>query len=306
MADTLRFDNRVIIVTGAGSGLGRAYALEFARRGGKIVVNDLGVSRVGEGSSARVADNVVDEIRKLGGTAVANYDSVEFGEKIVKAAIDAFGRIDVIINNAGILRDVSFGKMTDNDWDLIMRVHLGGAFSLTKAAWLKMREQKFGRIINTSSGSGIYGNFGQANYSTAKYGLHGFTLTLAKEGEKNNIRVNTIVPNAASRMTEDILTPDLLRLLTPERVVPLVVYLCHESCQQTGNLYEVAGGFIATMRWQRSPGLYGGENIRAEDIKRRWAEANNYTGNVDYPQAHTDTLQKVMGIIEAEKARPKL
>lgn len=307
MADTLRFDNRVVIVTGAGSGLGRAYALEFARRGGKIVVNDLGVSRVGEGSSSRAADEVVQEIQKIGGTAVANYDSVEFGEKIVKTAVEAFGRVDIIINNAGILRDTSFVKMKDSDWDLIMKVHLKGAFSLTKAAWNGMRAQKFGRIINTSSGTGLYGNFGQANYGTAKMGLHGLTLTLAKEGERNNIRVNTIVPNAASRMTQDVFSPELLNLLTPEKIVPLVVYLCHENTEQSGNLYEVSGGFIACLRWQRSQGVFFGEKMRAEDVSARWPDVNDFTKNNDYPATHSDTLQKAMAFIEAERApKPKL
>jgi 3-hydroxyacyl-CoA dehydrogenase/3a,7a,12a-trihydroxy-5b-cholest-24-enoyl-CoA hydratase len=173
----LRFDGKVAIVTGAGNGLGRVYALLLASRGAKVVVNDLGgsVSGTETKNQARPADVVVDEIKKAGGQAVANYDSVEFGDKIVKTAVDAFGTVDIVVNNAGILRDASFMKMTELDWDLIMKVHLKGAFSVTRAAWNIMREKGYGRIINTGSSSGIYGSFGQVNYATAKLGLWGFT-----------------------------------------------------------------------------------------------------------------------------------
>lgn len=171
----LRFDGKVAIVTGAGAGIGRHYALYLASRGAKVVVNDLGGSFKGEGANSKAADLVVEEIKKAGGIAVGNYDSVEFGEKIVKTAVDAFGTVDIVINNAGILRDVSFQKMTDLDWDLIMKVHLKGTFSVTRAAWNIMREKGYGRIVNTSSSSGLFGAFGQANYSTAKMGIHGFS-----------------------------------------------------------------------------------------------------------------------------------
>lgn len=171
----LRFDNKVVIVTGAGGGLGRGYALFFGARGAKVVVNDLGGSFKGEGGNAKAADLVVEEIKKLGGQAVANYDSVEFGEKIVKTAVDAFGTVDIVINNAGILRDISFQKMSELDWDLISKVHLKGTFSVTRAAWNIMREKNYGRIVNTSSQSGLYGSFGQVNYATAKMGIHGFS-----------------------------------------------------------------------------------------------------------------------------------
>jgi 3-hydroxyacyl-CoA dehydrogenase/3a,7a,12a-trihydroxy-5b-cholest-24-enoyl-CoA hydratase len=191
----VRFDGKVAIVTGAGNGLGKAYAILLGSRGAKVVVNDLGKSVKGEADGAsNPADLVVAEIKKNGGEAVANYDSVEFGEKIVKTAVDAFGTVDIVINNAGILRDISFQKMTERDWDLIMLVHLKGAFSVTRAAWNIMREKNYGRIVMTASSSGIYGSFGQANYATAKLGLHGFTQTLAKEGIKRNIRVNSIAP----------------------------------------------------------------------------------------------------------------
>lgn len=172
---SLRFDNKVAIVTGAGAGLGRAYAILLASRGAKVVVNDLGASVNGEGGNSKAADVVVEEIRKAGGVAVANYDSVVNGDKIVKTAVDAFGTVDIVINNAGILRDVSFMKMTDQDWDLIMQVHLKGSYSVTRAAWDIMRNKGYGRVINTGSSSGLYGSFGQVNYSAAKMAMHGLS-----------------------------------------------------------------------------------------------------------------------------------
>jgi (3R)-3-hydroxyacyl-CoA dehydrogenase / 3a,7a,12a-trihydroxy-5b-cholest-24-enoyl-CoA hydratase / enoyl-CoA hydratase 2 len=247
----LRFDNKVAIVTGAGNGLGRSYALLLASRGAKVVVNDLGgsVSGVSQKDAARPADVVVNEIKKAGGQAVANYDSVEFGEKIVKTAVDAFGTVDIVVNNAGILRDASFMKMSELDWDLIMKVHLKGAFSVTKAAWNIMREKSYGRIINTGSSSGIYGSFGQVNYATAKLGLWGFTQSLAKEGEKRNIKCNCIAPLAGTRMTETVMPKEVTNALKPEFVAPFVAYLCHDSLQDSGALYEVGAGYIAKQRW---------------------------------------------------------
>eukprot|EP00095_Tigriopus_kingsejongensis_P003120 maker-scaffold366_size194251-snap-gene-0.19 protein:Tk03120 transcript:maker-scaffold366_size194251-snap-gene-0.19-mRNA-1 annotation:"peroxisomal multifunctional enzyme type 2-like" len=202
---TLRFDGKVALVTGAGGGLGKAYALLLASRGASVVVNDLGGSRTGEGQSSKAADEVVNEIRQKGGKAVGNYDSVEDGEAVIKTALDNFGRIDIVINNAGILRDRSIGRTSDSDWDLVQKVHLRGAFQVIRAAWPHMKKQKYGRIINTSSVAGIFGNFGQSNYSSAKAGLIGLTSTLAIEGERSGIQANVIVPMAASRLTQDIL-----------------------------------------------------------------------------------------------------
>ncbi|CAH1978143.1 unnamed protein product [Acanthoscelides obtectus] len=219
----LRFDGRVAVVTGAGAGLGRAYALLFASRGAKVVVNDLGVSRHGDGSSSNAADKVVEEIRRNGGTAVANYDSVVEGEKVIKTALDNFGKVDILINNAGILRDKSLVKMTDQDWDLIHQVHVKGSFKTSQAAFPIFKKQGYGRIIMTSSVAGLYGNFGQANYSAAKMGLVGLSHTVAKEGAKYNIHCNVIVPTAGSRLTEDILPPDLFAELRPELIAPVVV-----------------------------------------------------------------------------------
>lgn len=247
----IRFDGKVAIVTGAGNGLGRVYAHQLASKGCKVVVNDLGGSIKGESNStaARPADVVVAEIKKAGGEAVANYDSVEFGEKIVKTAVDAYGTVDIVINNAGILRDVSFQKMTELDWDLIMKVHLKGSFSVSRAAWNIMREKNYGRIINTGSSAGIYGAFGQANYSAAKLGLWGFTQSLAKEGEKRNIRVNCIAPLAGTRMTETVMPKEVTEALKPDFVAPFVTYLCSDQCTDNGALYEVGAGFIAKQRW---------------------------------------------------------
>uniref|UniRef100_UPI0040388990 peroxisomal multifunctional enzyme type 2 n=1 Tax=Callospermophilus lateralis TaxID=76772 RepID=UPI0040388990 len=211
MTSPLRFDGRVVLVTGAGGGLGRAYALAFAERGALVVVNDLGGDFKGVGKGSLAADKVVEEIKRKGGKAVANYDSVEAGEKVVKTALDAFGRIDVVVNNAGILRDRSFSRISDEDWDIIQRVHLRGSFQVTRAAWDHMKKQKYGRIIMTSSASGIYGNFGQANYSAAKLGILGLANTLAIEGRKNNIHCNTIAPNAGSRMTQTVMPEGKLK-----------------------------------------------------------------------------------------------
>lgn len=222
MSESVRFEDKVVIVTGAGGGLGRAHALLFAKHGARVVVNDLGGSAHGEGASASAADRVVAEIREAGGTAVANHDSVTDGGRIVQHALDAFGRIDVLVNNAGILRDKTFAKMEDADWDLVYRVHVEGAYKVTHAAWPYLREQNYGRVIFTSSTSGIYGNFGQSNYATAKLGLYGLTRTLALEGRKHRIFVNAIAPTGGTRMTEGLIPANVFELLKPELISPLV------------------------------------------------------------------------------------
>ncbi|MCA9714449.1 MAG: SDR family NAD(P)-dependent oxidoreductase [Myxococcales bacterium] len=300
MSSELRFDDRVAIVTGAGNGLGRSHALLLAQRGAKVVVNDLGGSAHGEGKSSAAADRVVAEIREAGGEAVANYDSVEDGEKIVQTALDVFGRVDIVINNAGILRDVSFHKMTQQDWDLIYRVHVYGSFKVTHAAWPHMRDQQYGRVIMTSSAAGLYGNFGQANYSTAKLGLLGFGFTLAHEGRKRNIHVNTIAPVAGSRMTETILPPNLIDALKPEYVSPLVALLCHERCEETGGIFEVGGGMISKLRWQRTNGkLYRiGREITPELLRDSWDTIVDF-GAVNYPRDAMGAIQPVLDNIEA-------
>lgn len=276
----IRFDDRVVVVTGAGGGLGRAHALAFAARGARIVVNDLGVSTLGDGGSATPAQKVVDEIIAAGGEAVANYDSVLDGEKIVQTALDNFGRIDILINNAGILRDKSFHKMTEEDWDLVYNVHVKGAFKLTHAAWPHLREQEYGRIVFTSSASGLYGNFGQANYSMAKLGLHGLAQTLALEGRSKNILVNSIAPVAGSRMTETIMPPDVVAKLKPEYVSPLVLWLSSEANQDnTGGVYEVGAGYMARLRWERTRGMSFplANGISVEDVARNWDRITDFT-----------------------------
>ena len=278
MAD-IRFNDRVVIITGAGNGLGRSHALDFGKRGAKVVVNDLGGSGFGEGADQRVADVVVDEIKAAGGEAVANYDSVTDGDKIVQTAMDAFGRVDVVVNNAGILRDKSFQKMTDEDWDLIFDVHVRGAYKVTHAAWPLMREQGYGRIVFTTSAAGIYGNFGLTNYSAAKLAQLGMAQTLAAEGHKKNILVNTIAPIAGSRLTETVMSKEIVDLLKPEFVTPLVVKLCDENSDITNGLYEVGAGFVAEVRWERTQGAYldTESGFEAEDIDANWKRITEFT-----------------------------
>jgi NAD(P)-dependent dehydrogenase (short-subunit alcohol dehydrogenase family) len=302
----LRFDNKVAIITGAGAGLGRAYALFLASRGAKVVVNDLGVSFKGEGSDSKAADVVVSEIKKAGGQAVANYDSVEFGDKIVKTAVDAFGTVDIVINNAGILRDVSFQKMSELDWDLIMKVHLKGSFSVTRAAWNIMREKGYGRIINTSSSAGIFGAFGQANYSAAKLGLHGFTMSLAKEGEKRNIKVNSVAPLAGTRMTETVMPKELVEALKPEYVAPFIALLCHDTCPENGSLFEVGAGYICKNRWQRSQGvLFKVQELTPENISKNWDRVVDFT-NGTFPTGNQEMMEVIVNNIDTKGAPAKM
>jgi 3-hydroxyacyl-CoA dehydrogenase/3a,7a,12a-trihydroxy-5b-cholest-24-enoyl-CoA hydratase len=295
MSDLLRYDGRVAIVTGAGNGLGRSHALLLASRGAKVVVNDLGGSFQGSGASSSAADKVVAEIKEKGGEAVANYDSVENGDKIVKTAIDAFGKIDIVVNNAGILRDTSFRKMTEQDWDLIYKVHMLGAFRVTYAAWPHMLDAGYGRIIFTSSAAGIYGNFGQANYSAMKIGLIGFGQTLAAEGRKKNVRVNVIAPIAGSRMTETVLPKELLDALKPEYVSPLVAYLVHESCEETGGIFEVGGGVMNKLRWERTVGktFKLGREITPDAVKAAWGQITDFEKST-HPANITESMQPVM------------
>ncbi len=269
----INYDGRVAIVTGAGGGLGRSHALLLASRGAKVVVNDLGGSRDGTGAGSEMADQVVQEIKDAGGEAVANYDgvhTVEGGQAIVQSAIDAFGKVDIVINNAGILRDVTFHKMAPEQLDLVLKVHLYGSFYVTMAAWPHFREQSYGRVVNTTSGSGLYGNFGQSNYSAAKLGIVGLTRTLAIEGAKYNIGANVIAPVAASRMTEDIMPPQLLEVLEPENVSPLVAYLCSEACTDTGRIFSVGGGYMARVAIVEGEGVGFKETPSVDDVAGRW------------------------------------
>jgi 3-hydroxyacyl-CoA dehydrogenase/3a,7a,12a-trihydroxy-5b-cholest-24-enoyl-CoA hydratase len=295
MSDELRFDGRVVIVTGAGGGLGRSHALLFAQRGAHVVVNDLGTARDGTGRSSAAARAVVDEIKARGGSAIDNGDSVEDGDRIVAAALDAFGRVDVVVNNAGILRDASFGKMTDVDWDLVYRVHVRGAFNVTKAAWEPMRQQGYGRVIFTSSAAGLYGNFGQANYAMAKAALTGLGRTLAVEGARKNVLVNMIAPVAGSRMTETVLPAEVVAALLPEHVSPLVVWLCHDSCRENGGVFEVGGGFFAKLRHERSRGLVVDAATPAspERVRDRFADVVDFT-DATHPEDIADAATPVL------------
>ncbi len=293
---SLRFDGRIAIVTGAGGGLGRQHALLLASRGAKVLVNDLGGGMHGDGTGGhRAADVVVEEIRAAGGEAVANYDSVENGEAIVKAALDNFGSVHIVINNAGILRDVSFAKMSQSDWELVHKVHLTGAMRVTHAAWPIMREQAYGRIIMTSSAAGIYGNFGQTNYGAAKMGLVGFAACLAEEGKAKGIHVNTIAPIAASRMTETIMPPEVLARLKPEAVSPLVAWLCHESCTETKGVFEVGAGYISKIRWERAMGARFGEDavFSPDDVAARWEEVTDFSTG-EYPGSMHESFTAIL------------
>jgi len=262
----LRFDGRVAIITGAGGGLGRSHALELARRGAQVLVNDLGGAVDGSGSSMSAADRVVDEITALGGIAAPNHDSVataQGGKAIVQGALDAFGRVDILVNNAGILRDKAFHKMDDAMIESVIDVHLKGALYVSQPAYRLMREQGYGRIVNTSSASGLFGNFGQANYGAAKAGLAGLTRVLALEGASRGIKVNAIAPIAATRMTEEILGT-LADKVSPDSVSPLVAYLAHEECSVSGHVYSVAGGRIARIFVAETHGVVLGKNTPEE------------------------------------------
>ncbi|WP_432925817.1 SDR family oxidoreductase [Microbispora sp. CA-135349] len=268
----LRFDGRVAIITGAGHGLGRSHALLLGRRGAKVVVNDLGGALDGTGSSSGPAAEVAELIVKNGGEAVASTDNVatpEGAEAIVRTALDAFGRVDVVVNNAGILRDRTFGKMTVEEFDAVIAVHVRGSFLVSRAAFPHMKEQAYGRIVNTSSPAGLFGNFGQANYSTAKMGLVGLTKTLGIEGARANVRANAIAPIAWTRMTETLLPAEFEDKFTPERVSPLVAYLAHESCETSGEVFSVGAGRIARVFVAEGPG-WKTDDLTVEAIRDNW------------------------------------
>jgi NAD(P)-dependent dehydrogenase (short-subunit alcohol dehydrogenase family) len=270
------FTGRVAIVTGSGAGLGKCYALELAKRGAKVVVNDLGGSRDGMGSSDAAANKVVDEIKALGGEAVPNYDNVGTvagGANIVKTAVDAFGKVDIVINNAGILRDKSFTKMEEENWDGVMNVHLKGAYCVTRPAFEVMRANGYGRVVMTTSGAGLFGNFGQSNYAAAKMGLIGLTNVLKIEGEKYNVKTNVIVPVAASRLTEDVLPPEFFEKMKPDFVTSAVLYLCSEQCTDNGMIINAALGYYSRSAVVTGPGaiLSDGKRVPTpEEVMESW------------------------------------
>ncbi len=297
------FDGRVAIITGAGGALGRVYALELARRGAKVLVNDFGGSKDGlGGGTSSPADAVVAEIKALGGEAVANYDSITSpagGENIVKAALERFGRVDILINNAGILRDKTFLKMEPNNWQGVLDVHLHGAYNVTRPAFVAMKEQGYGRIIFTTSAAGLYGNFGQTNYSAAKMALVGFMNALKLEGAKYNIKLNTVAPVAASRLMADILPAEALEQMKPEFVAPLILYLSSEQCEQSGGIYNAGMGRYNRAALMTAPGILLGDGAKppsAEEVAQSWERLKDITEAKEYADLGglmNDVLEKI-------------
>jgi multifunctional beta-oxidation protein len=276
----MKFDGKVAIVTGAGAGLGRLYALTLAARGAKVVVNDM---------NQKAADAVVAEIQAAGGDAMPAVFSVVDGEKIVEACVAKYGTVHIIINNAGILRDTSFAKQSAEDWDLVVKVHLYGTKALCKAAWKHMNTQKYGRIVNVTSVNGLYGQFGQTNYSAAKMGICGLSKSLALEGAKKNIKVNVVAPGAGTAMTATVMPKNFVDAWKPEYVAPLVNFLSHEDCPVSGEIFESGGGWVAQVKWMRTQGHYFDVDATygPEQIKEQWGKITDFTG-CDFPE---DTAQ---------------
>jgi NAD(P)-dependent dehydrogenase (short-subunit alcohol dehydrogenase family) len=293
----IRFDGRTAVITGAGGGLGRTYALELGRRGANVVVNDLGGAADGTGGGSSMADAVVKEIGEAGGNAVANYDSVatpEGGQAIIQSALDAFGGIDVVINNAGILRDKTFAKLEPQELEIVLDVHLKGAFFVSQPAFRHMKDQGYGRFLFTASAAGIFGNFGQTNYGAAKMGLVGLSNVLAVEGAKYNIKSNVIAPIAKTRLTESLLGP-LAESLAPDCVTPLSVYLVSEACEATHDIYSVGGGRFARIFVGLTPGWTKGAGavVSAEDVQ---AQIEQIRDTKDYiiPNSIGDEMKAIV------------
>jgi NAD(P)-dependent dehydrogenase (short-subunit alcohol dehydrogenase family) len=294
MMKTIRFEGQVAVVTGAGGGLGRVYAIELAKRGAKVVVNDLGGARDGSGQGAAgPADQVVEEIRSLGGEAISNYDNVATssgGKNITRTAVETFGRLDILVNNAGILRDKSFIKMETEHWQAVMDVHINGAYYVTQPAFKVMRENEYGRIVFTTSAAGLYGNFGQANYAAAKMALVGLMNTLKIEGRKYDIKVNTVAPLAASRLTEDIMPPDMFEKMKPEFVAPLVLILCSNECPDTGSIFNAGMGHFSRAAIITGPSVKLGDSNQpptVEMIKENWEKIKDLNGGIELDEINS-------------------
>jgi NAD(P)-dependent dehydrogenase (short-subunit alcohol dehydrogenase family) len=297
----IRYDGRVAIITGAGGGLGKTYALLLGKRGAKVVVNDLGGKPDGTGASTSMADTTVSEIKAAGGEAVANYDSVstpDGGKKITQCALDHFGRVDIVINNAGVLRDKTFLKLTPEELEIVLDVHLKGAFYVTQPAFASMKENNYGRILMTASAAGVFGNFGQTNYGAAKMGLVGLAHVLAIEGAKNNIKCNVIAPIAKTRMTEQLLGP-LADQVLPEHVTPLVAYLVSEKCELTHEVFSVGGGRFARIFVGLAPGWYAGKGKVAspEDIRDHIDQIRNPEGYI-IPANIGEEMMQLMKVLK--------
>lgn len=301
---TIRMDGRVAIITGAGAGLGRSHALALAARGAKVVVNDPGLSRLPGREGAKAADDVVAEIRAAGGEAVANYDSVadfEGAQRLVSQAVEQYGKLDILVNNAGVLRDKSFGKMEMADWDLVLKVHLSGTAYCTRAAWPEMQKNKYGRIIFTTSNAGLYGSFGQSNYSAAKMGMVGLMNTLKAEGLKNNILVNIIAPVAATSMTEGVLPPEIVPYFQPEHVSAAVTLMCSDVFPHTGKICSAAAGHYSLVYVASTVGMqFDPESITSPEILwEKWEGIANRNGMQTFPHAGAETE----AILESIKQR---
>lgn len=281
------FKDKVVVVTGGGAGIGRAYCLRYAKLGAKVVVNDLANP-----------DDVVKEIKQMGREAAPAKFSCEQGDEIIDVAIKTFGRIDVLVNNAGILRDKAFNNMDDNLWNAVMNTHLRGTYKCTKAAWPYFLKQKYGRVLNTTSTSGVYGNFGQANYAAAKCGILGFSRALALEGKKYNIFVNTIAPNAGTAMTRTIMPEEMVQAFKPDYIAPLVAVLTSDTCpEETGGLYEVGSGWQGQTRWQRTGGAAFPIDVelKPEHVASQWEKIVNFDdGRADNPASSQEGLMSIM------------
>jgi NAD(P)-dependent dehydrogenase (short-subunit alcohol dehydrogenase family) len=283
---TIRFDGKTVIVTGAGGGLGRAHALEFAKRGAKVVVNDLGGALDGSGGNSAAAEAVVAEIKSQGGVAIANGASVTDDAGVahlIAQTTDAFGPVDILIANAGILRDKSFGKMELKDFEAVLAVHLTGTVKPVKAVWQAMRERQYGRIVVTTSSTGLYGNFGQTNYGAAKLSLVGFMNSLKLEGARDNIKVNAICPIAGTRMTENLMPPEMLAALKPEYVTPGVVFLASDEAP-SGVILTAGAGVFAVAELVESEGVHLGHAATADDVAANWAKIADFAGARHYQQ----------------------
>ena len=291
-SEHVSFRDQVVIVTGAGAGIGRAYALALAKLGAKVVVNDFANPH-----------SVVEEIKKAGGIAVADSNNVVDGAKVVKTAIENFGSVHAVVNNAGIVRDKSFTNMTDKEWDQVMAVHLFATYAVTKAAWPYFLKQKYGRVLNTASTSGIYGNFGQANYAAAKLGILGFSKALALEGAKYNILVNTIAPNAGTGMTKAVFTEEMMEMFKPEYIAPLTVLLSSDKAPTTGHLFEIGSGWIGRTRWERTGGVaFNKHNMTLEKVAENWPKIVDFE---DRRTTHPESAQESNALIELAQSAPE-